>query len=273
VALLEGPRCEAIRPGRQRHSTPLTRQTLPAMRVLLVEDGETNRELVSLVLTEAGATVVSAENGKTGVQLAREQPFDLILMDMQMPVMDGYTATRTLRSLGLKVPIVALTAHAMRDDVDKCLAAGCSGYLAKPVQIDRMIEAIRSAVAESSAGGGPSNPSKDRRPLTGPIVSTLPVEIPKFQRIVDDFIAKLAERMGEMHDAQAAGDWDGLARLAHWLKGSGGTVGFDCLTAPAGALEKHCKQRDAAAASRVLNELSGLVSRITPQPSEVAGGA
>src|SRR5262249_60619224 len=104
--------------------------------VLLVEDGETNRDLVSLVLTEAGATVVTAENGKAGVELARAQPFDLILMDMQMPVMDGYTAARTLRSLGIETPIVALTAHAMRDDVDKCLAAGCSGYLAKPVQID-----------------------------------------------------------------------------------------------------------------------------------------
>jgi HPt (histidine-containing phosphotransfer) domain-containing protein len=136
-----------------------------------------------------------------------------------------------------------------------------------------MIEAIRSAVAESSADGGPSAAARGPISKTGPIVSTLPIEIPKFQRIVGDFTAKLAERMEEMHDAQAAGDWDGLARLAHWLKGSGGTVGFDCLTAPAGALEKHCKQRDAAAASRVLHELSGLVARITPEPSEVGGGA
>src|SRR5262249_61629609 len=130
------PPGETLRPGGTPPGTPITRQPLPPMRVLLVEDGETNRDLVSLVLTEAGAMVVTAENGKAGVELAREKPFDLILMDMQMPVMDGYTAARTLRSLGLQTPIVALTEHAMRDDVDKCLAAGCSGYLAKPVQID-----------------------------------------------------------------------------------------------------------------------------------------
>jgi signal transduction histidine kinase/DNA-binding NarL/FixJ family response regulator len=264
VTMLEGVRCEALRPGRNPPGTPLTRQTLPPMRVLLVEDGETNRDLVSLVLTEAGATVVTAENGKAGVELARAQPFDLILMDMQMPVMDGYTAARTLRSLGLQTPIVALTAHAMRDDVDKCLAAGCSGYLAKPVQIDRLIEVIRGAIAAPSrhAEALAAAPGSNRQ--TAPIVSTLPAGISKFQRIVDDFTVKLAEKMDEMHRAHAAGDWNELARLAHWLKGSGGTVGFDCLTAPAAELEKHGKQRNAAAAELVLNELSGLVARIVP---------
>jgi CheY-like chemotaxis protein len=101
---------------------------LPGARVLLVEDGDTNRKLIGLILRRAGATVVATENGQVGVDAALQQPFDLILMDMQMPVMDGYTATRLLRDRGVAVPIVALTAHAMRGDEGKCRDAGCSSH-------------------------------------------------------------------------------------------------------------------------------------------------
>jgi len=101
-------------------------------------------------------------------------------------------------------------------------------------------------------------------PQQSPIISTLPIALPKFQRIVDDFIVKLGERIAEMHSAHMQGDWDRLARLAHWLKGSGGTVGFDCLTSPASELEQFARQRDASSAGRVLDDLSALADRITP---------
>ena len=106
--------------------------SLAGARVLLVEDGDTNRKLIGLVLQRAGAEVTMAENGQIGVELAMKHPFDLILMDMQMPVMDGYAATTLLRQQGVTVPIIALTAHAMKGDEDKCRAAGCSGYVTKP---------------------------------------------------------------------------------------------------------------------------------------------
>jgi signal transduction histidine kinase/CheY-like chemotaxis protein/HPt (histidine-containing phosphotransfer) domain-containing protein len=266
--------CDALRPGLPRLPTELTPNTLPPIRVLLVDDGETNRDLVSLVLREAGATVVCAENGQVGLERAREDAFDLILMDMQMPVMDGYTATRTLRSLGFRIPILALTAHAMRGDQEKCLAAGCSGYLSKPVQIDQMIETIRAAMVDFRHATGPAQApwamSSQAPPIIStpsPIISTLPVGLPKFQRIVDDFIAKLTQQLEKMHALCEADDWDELTRLAHWLKGAGGTVGFPCLTAPAGNLEQAARQHDGIAAHRVLNELSSLTDRIAPAPA------
>jgi signal transduction histidine kinase/DNA-binding response OmpR family regulator len=265
VPLMEETFCDALRPRTQRPLNALTTNALPPIHVLLVEDGETNRELVSLVLTESGASVVCAENGREGVERATREAFDLILMDMQMPVMDGYTATRTLRAQGCQVPILALTAHAMRGDQEKCLAAGCSGYLSKPVQIDRLLESARRAVGDVRTR--PVSNSGMVPPASRPIESTLPTELPKFRRIVDDFVSKLTDKVDEMHAACAVGDWDELARLAHWLKGTGGTVGFDCLTAPAKELEQQAKRAAAAAARRTLDELQLLTDRIAGIPA------
>ena len=101
----------------------------PPARVLVVDDGEENRELLQLVLEEVGLEVEGAENGRVGVDKARSGRFDVILMDMQMPVMDGYTATSVLRQEGLETPIIALTANAMKGFERECLEAGCTGYL------------------------------------------------------------------------------------------------------------------------------------------------
>ncbi len=266
------PFCEALRPAKHSPRTELKHGTLPALRVLVVDDGESNRDLISLVLSETGATVVCAENGKQGVDRAGQADFDLVIMDMQMPVMDGYTAARQLRTLGYSMPIIALTAHAMRGDREKCLAAGCSGYLSKPIDIDSLVETIRDAIGGSAvmppatpkAAGAPSKVAAPKIAVPGgPIVSTLPVELPKFRRIVEDFTVKLAGKMTEFEAALADSDWEGLARLAHWLKGSGGTVGFDCLTKPAGQLEQFANQHDESAARAALDDLAVLALRIT----------
>ena len=120
-------------------------QPLEGMRILLVEDGLDNQRLIAHHLRRAGATVSIANNGADGVEhvVSSERnggPFDLVLMDMQMPVMDGYTAARTLREQGEAVPIVALTAHAMTGDRERCLDAGCNAYETKPITRARLIE-------------------------------------------------------------------------------------------------------------------------------------
>lgn len=123
---------------------------LPSAKVLLVDDGEENRKLIELVLKRAGLQVETAENGQLAVEKANQSDYDLIFMDMQMPVMDGYTATSTLRKQGHTLPIVALTANAMHGDEEKCRQAGCTGFLPKPVDLDALTDLLAETLAPDS---------------------------------------------------------------------------------------------------------------------------
>lgn len=111
-------------------------------RVLVTDDTAANRQLVGLVLRRAGLLVDEAENGAVAVEKATSISYDLLLMDMQMPVMDGMTAARTLRERGLTQPIVALTANVMQQDRQRCLDAGCTGFLPKPINIDHLLNML-----------------------------------------------------------------------------------------------------------------------------------
>lgn len=125
-------------------------------RILLAEDGPDNQRLINHVLKKVGAKVTIATNGKLAmeaVQAAGDQdaPFDVILMDMQMPVIDGYEATKLLRRYGYTGPIIALTAHAMASDRQRCLDAGCNDYTTKPINVKNLIQVIRNCLVRSSA--------------------------------------------------------------------------------------------------------------------------
>jgi CheY-like chemotaxis protein len=122
-------------------------QCLTGLTVLLVEDSAENQMLISRFIRLAGAVVVTASNGAEAVdavhlRLAQNQNFDLVLMDIQMPVMDGYEATRTLRHEGFKAPIIALTAHAFEEERHRCIQAGCNEHLTKPVNRDLLVSTI-----------------------------------------------------------------------------------------------------------------------------------
>ena len=118
--------------------------SLSGARILVADDGPDNQRLLSFHLTRAGASVSLAANGQEAVERCTEahetHPFDLILLDMQMPIMDGYTAARTLRSLGCTVPVIAITAHAMSGERDRCLGAGCSDYASKPISRGDLVD-------------------------------------------------------------------------------------------------------------------------------------
>jgi len=124
-------------------------------RFLLTEDGPDNQKLISFILHKSGAETVIAENGQISFELATAamaagQPFDAILMDMQMPVLDGYQATKKLREADYRGPIIALTAHAMSGDRQKCLDAGCDDYLTKPIDRRKLVEMLASYIQKSA---------------------------------------------------------------------------------------------------------------------------
>jgi two-component system, cell cycle response regulator DivK len=122
-------------------------------KILLVEDNEMNRDMLSRRLTRRGYEVVVAEDGVAGVELARSLAPDLILMDMSLPVMDGWEATRQIKSgeATRGIPVIALTAHAMAGDEEKALAAGCDGYETKPVDLPRLLARMESLLPKQGA--------------------------------------------------------------------------------------------------------------------------
>jgi CheY-like chemotaxis protein len=135
-------------------STPPV-ETIPPLNVLLAEDSLTNQKLARGLLEKWGHSVTIANNGREAVEAVQAAPFDIVLMDVQMPEMDGLQATKAIRLLeqptGRHLPIVAMTAHAMADDREQCLAAGMDAYVPKPIRRDELMQVLRSLVPT----GGP----------------------------------------------------------------------------------------------------------------------
>jgi len=218
-------------------------------RVLVVEDGAETRELLRLLLGQAGVAVVEAENGLEGVKKATAAAYDVILMDVNMPVMDGFTAAGQMRKNGVQSTIIAMTANAMKGFEHECLAAGYSGYLPKPIEIDRfmqmMVELVggeRVPATEDTPPAAPELPKAASRPDTPdaltPLVSKLPGDNAAFQKVILKFISQLRVKLKPALQARSRGNLSEVAAFAHWLKGAGGSVGFAEFTEPAKQLEE-----------------------------------
>jgi len=261
-------------------------------RVLLVDDGASNRELLALLLGRAGADVHEATNGVEALQRVEESAFDLVLMDMQMPVMDGYTATQRLRELGHTMPIVAMTANAMQGDEDKCRTAGCSHFLTKPIDIDRLwklltetlgaadpdtrdvpsgdedtVRPTGSSPSVDPPGSGAVQPSAAPQPQPD-AVPALPWDDPELRRIAERFMGTLVVRLRDMLADFGRHDYAALADHAHWLKGAGGTVGLREFTEPAARLESCAQAGATEEVAAILTQIVKLTEaiRLDAQP-------
>ena len=254
------PAADVVRASSVGHELPQV--SLAGRRILVADDGDSNRRLIQIVLTKAGAEVITVTNGREAVDAAMSQPPDLILMDMQMPVMDGYGAAGSLREQGLKIPIVALTAHAMKGDREKCLAAGCTGYLTKPIDLDHLAAAIALWLDEDGPPPAADRSGTDSLTIDAPIASSLPTDDPDFRAIVAEFIGRFHEKLAEMNAALSASRYKELQALAHWLKGAGGTAGFAVLSAAAARVEEAIAENSPSLVRASLAELDGLAARI-----------
>ncbi len=123
-------------------------------KILLVEDNETNRDMLSRRLVRRGYEVILAVDGESGLEMAASQSPDLILMDMSLPLLDGWEATRRLKAgtVTRLIPVIALTAHAMSSDRDKAIEAGCDDYDTKPVELPRLLKKIEAVLSDAAAG-------------------------------------------------------------------------------------------------------------------------
>jgi PAS domain S-box-containing protein len=261
-----------------------TRWKFPPARVLVVDDGPENRELLRLVLSEAGLVVHEAENGQLGVEAARRESYDVVLMDMQMPVMDGYTATRTLRAEGVTIPIFALTANAMKGYEREIMDAGCTALLAKPVNIDLLMDTLAGLLGGTRVtveqhpeeSTPPAVVEETAPPASAPVqtVAALPLrsrlaQNARMRPIVRKFGARLDEQMKAIEQAVGTRDFKELAALGHWLKGSAGTVGYDEFTDPASRLEQAAKAQAVPDIQSAMAELRDLAVRLEVPPEEV----
>ena len=256
------------------------RKLNPAV-VLVVDDAETNRNIVSVVLKRHGLEIIEAENGQRACEIMNAQHVDVVLMDMQMPVMDGYTATAHLRQSGFTIPIVAFTGNASEEDEVKSRAAGCNTLLPKPINIENLIATLGGFVGFSdellkpAAAHQPSPaPCNSGASLTieepqavAAWTSSLPIEDPEFFAIVERFVLALPGRLEGMMDLLNDQDWAAVRDEAHWLKGAAGTVGLDKLTGPAKGMEDAAKLADANQCETQLLMIVELASAIELTPA------
>ncbi|KAF1049830.1 response regulator [Xylophilus sp.] len=263
-------------------------------RILLVEDNDLNQQVARELLRDAGFLVDVAENGREAIDLADEHHYDLVLMDMQMPVMDGIAATRHLRAdarhAGL--PIVAMTANAMPADRDRCLAAGMDDHLPKPIDPDRLWAAlarwIRPRAGLGAVDGGRAArlapaPDSDEgllpdRPIPGlDLVLGLRRALGRpalYAGMLDKFLAGQRHAAAQIHASLAAGDRATAERLAHTLRGVAGNIGAGAVQQAAEALEGALRAAadPAAALAAVELALAPLLAGLAAWQAQRAAG-
>ncbi len=277
------------------------KERLKGARVLLAEDNPTNREIATAVLQSAGIQVTTAANGREAVAAAEGGRFDAVLMDIQMPEMDGFEATRSIRDKPdiAQIPIIAMTAHAMKGDEEACREAGMDGYVSKPIHQDRLFQTLwrsikRPRASECPLPGAAPRPAADatadqQLPDSLPgidvreTLAALSLDPAVFAKILVGFAERNASTAATLENLRERREVDNLRRLAHSLKGSAANIGAMALSTAAQALEQSltdpaaCDETRRAAlteevARRLREVLDGIATHVHP-PSTPGGGA
>jgi CheY-like chemotaxis protein len=261
------------------------------LNILLVEDKEINRQVARELLESAGHRVTAAVDGREAVDRVEGADFDLVLMDVQMPVMDGYEAARRIRrDLGrADLPIIAMTANALAGDREKALDAGMNDHVPKPIDPDRLMAALIRWAPEDRKAGLSAAPRVSIESTKLPELPGLDVRtglartggrMEAYLSILRRFRDQHAEAAGEIRSAMDQGDWETVRRLAHTLKGVAGNIGADRLHRAAAELETALKQESPAdeliqAVDEELNRIvSGLAQAVASEKTaEIPAGA
>src|SRR5579859_4503426 len=223
------------------------------VRVLVADDTEDVQRLVATLLRRAGFEIDVARNGRVAVEMAvaageRGAPYDLVLMDMQMPELDGYAAARELRARGCRLPIIALTANAVAGDRERCLEVGCTDFVAKPIDGLELVACVQAYLGES--------------PTAAPIRRELDLD-EGTAALANGFVDRLGDRIRALRVAHEAKDVSSMLRLAHQLRGSSGSFGFPALSAACESLENELeREAHSPDAARLLGIVERVAARI-----------
>ena len=222
-------------------------------RVLVVDDNIVNQQLLSLFLKRIDVDYAVVENGQLAVEKALTEDFDLILMDIQMPVMDGITATKRLRQQGYCIPIVALTANTQEEDRQNCLNAGCNDFLTKPIDIKTFFKVVTAHINGYTADDNQAEPvypicSRQDPGLASLIDGFVKLHLPAMQRDIDNAIQQA--------------DWEKLRHKLHELKGTAGNVGYLVLMDVAKQMEFQVLNQNQKELKRLFGKLQGITQRI-----------
>ena len=225
-------------------------------KVLIVEDNSTNLSLMDYLLRAFGHTTMLASDGAVGLELALNSVPDVVLMDLQMPVMGGIDATIALRrrelGTGRHVRVVAMTAHAMSADRDRCLAAGMDGYISKPINPSVLFAVVEQGDAEARPVLAEATTIFDEEALRQRIFGDQALMV----ELVELFLDDLPARLGAIHQAIIEQHAEALHSAAHALKGAATTLSTDALAHAAGALERLGVAGDLTAATAASDRLS-----------------
>jgi CheY-like chemotaxis protein len=252
-------------------------------KVLLVEDNSVNQKVAQRFLERLGCSVVVADNGELGVRAYLSDSFDLVLMDLQMPVMDGFTATRRIRDAEgwrARTPIIALTANAMTGQLERCLAAGMDGFLTKPLDVARLRDTLEEfgladddsglddAAAEELVSTANVKPAIDLAKLYEVTQGD-----EEFKReLIDAFVQTGEQILAEFDSAMRTQDRDRISRLAHKLKGAAANMYAETVRDASADLELHATEWADAALQEHLKRLSAAVRHAIASLRELAAG-